>query len=350
MAHAVAAPSAPRETIFHGTSFRTADRSYREFGAADLRRELADAEVFSWIDVQAADAGALRPVLDALGLGDSVVERFDAPEILPHLVERPDGLAFYLYEIEDPGRHLDTRQAIHDITFGRLLLVLGRKFVLTFHSVHLDAVDEVKASCAESFRLAGRSPAFIAFLFLQRCLYDYAHLNLANDNYLDGIEAAIERGNRDVLDDDVPVAGGNILTLKKLTASLQIVLMRLGTRRSAFVTDEARGSFQEMLANAGQIRAAIDSSRDLLSGILAAVQAQAAERTSEIARVLTVMSGVLLPLTLISGIYGMNFENMPELGWRLGYPAALGVMVVVGNGLVLVFRRLGWLERPRRGG
>jgi magnesium transporter len=228
-----------------------------------------------------------------------------------------------------------------------MILVLGADYVITYHRRHLEAVDEVKLNCAESFRLAGKTPGFIAFLFLQRCLYDYAHLSLANDNYLDRLEALVLRGGSDGLTDEVSTSGRNILTLKKLAASLHIVLMLLATKRSPFISNEARASFNEMLQNALAVRAAIDSSRDLLDGILAAVQAAAANRTSEIARVLTVMSGVLLPLTLISGIYGMNFENMPELKWELGYFGVLGIMAAVALSLLLAFRRLGWLGTGR---
>ena len=70
-------------------------------------------------------------------------------------------------------------------------------------------------------------------------------------------------------------------------------------------------------------------------------------RTSEIARVLTVLSGIFLPLTLITGIYGMNFEHMPELKWRSGYFITLGELVVVGLGLYFLFRRLGWVGKGR---
>ena len=118
------------------------------------------------------------------------------------------------------------------------------------------------------------------------------------------------------------VAARNILTLKKLAASLHIVLMLLGTKRSRFVSDDGRNAFLEMLRNALAIREAVDSSRDLLDGILGGIQAAAANRTSEIARVLTVVSSIMLPLTLIAGIYGMNFEHMPELKWELGYRAS----------------------------
>ena len=119
--------------------------------------------------------------------------------------------------------------------------------------------------------------------------------------------------------------------------------MLLATKRSRFVSPEARTFFNEMHQNAHAIRAAVDSSRDMLDGILASVQATAANRTSEIARVLTVMSGIILPLTLITGIYGMNFENMPELKQPWGYFAVLLLMVSLGVTLTFLFRRLGWI-------
>jgi magnesium transporter len=228
-----------------------------------------------------------------------------------------------------------------------MILVLGHHYIITFHRKPLDAVEDVKSTCAASFRLAGKTPGFIAFLFLQRCLYDYAHLNLANDNYLDRLEADVISGDQKQLAEDISVAGINILTLKKLTASLHIVLMLLATKRNPFVSDDARRSFSEMLENCIAIKAAINSSRDMLDGILASVQAGAASRTSEIARVLTVVSSIILPLSLIAGIYGMNFQKMPELEWELGYFMTLGIMGGLALVLLFIFFRLGWLGPDR---
>jgi magnesium transporter len=300
--------------------------------------------VFSWVDIQAPDIAPMNEVLRRMDIDLVLVSHFDRPEVLPRIVERSDCLAFYLYPVYEPEQHLDTSRTISEIEFARMILVLGMDYVITYHRRPLDVVDQIKETCVDSFQLAGKTPGFIAFLFLQRCLYDYAHLNLANDNFLDLLEADLAAGSAGGVPEGVVVAARNILTLKKLAASLHIVAMLLGTKRSRFVSDEGRNAFLEMLRNALAIREAIDSSRDLLDGILGGVQAAAANRTSEIARVLTVVSSIMLPLTLIAGIYGMNFENMPELKWGLGYPAVLGVMAALGLGLVGVFWRLGWLK------
>jgi magnesium transporter len=330
---------------FYGVSFSPKDRSTRHFGRGDLDLELKDPDVFSWIDIQADDIESLNEVLRLVDIDLTLVGHFEEPEVLPRIVERPDCLAFYLYEVVNPERHLDTSHELTDIEFARMILVLGTDYVLTYHRRRIDVVEYVKTACEDNFRLAGRTPGFIAFLFLQRCLYDYAHLNLANDNYLDALEAGAVYGHTVAMAERVSVAGTNILTLKKMAASLHIVLMLLVTKRSPFISEEARVSFSQMIQNAISTRDSIDSSRDLLDGILASMQATAATRTSEIARVLTVLSAIVLPLSLIAGIYGMNFRRMPELAWEYGYFAIVGAMAVIAAGLLLVFHRLGWIGR-----
>jgi magnesium transporter len=333
--------------VFHGVSFDRENQTVRPFGQEDLDRERLDTSVFSWVDLQAADINVLNDVLRRWDIDLVLTSHFDAPEILPRIVEQPDCLAFYLYEIEDPERHLDTSRGATEVRTVRLILILGADFVITYHRHPLDAVEHVKATCADSFRLAGRTPGFIAFLFLQRCLYDFAHLNLANDNFLDELSRGDHGAEVERLREEIAVAERNILSFKKLTASLQIVLTLLSTKRSPFISDEARLYFHEMLRTSENLRAAVDSSRDLLDGILARLQAAATTRTNEIARVLTVTSAILLPLTVVTGIYGMNFENMPELRHRFGYFAVLGGMVLLALSLLLVFVRRGWVGTGR---
>ena len=331
------------EAVFYGVSFSRSDKSVRNFSHDELDRELLDEGVFSWIDIQGGDINVLNDLLLKLELNLRLVSHFDDPEILPRIVERTDSLSFYLYEVEDPERHLDTSRGISAIELDRMVLVLSTEYVITYHRRQMDVVDSVKGSCEDAFRLAGKSPAFIAFLFIERCLYDCAHLNLANDNALDVLDSKLVLGDSGPAQKGLSEVAGNILTLKKLAASLHIVLMLLGTKRSRFISDVAKSSFQEVLGNALAVRGAVDSSRDLLDGVLASLQASSANKTNEVMRVLTVMSGILLPLSLIAGIYGMNFENMPELHDPRGYFGALGLMAALGVVLYLAFRRAGFI-------
>jgi magnesium transporter len=320
----------------------------RRVERATLATELEDDGRFAWVDLQGPDIGALKELATELGLEIDPERVFGSQEILPRLTEAPDHGTFYLYEVLHPERHLAVDQGLTPIEVVRLVVVLSKRVVLTFHRRDVEAVQDVQAECAHAFRLAGRSPCFVVFLLLQESLYDIAHLNLANDNYLDQLQSEVAASEETVLPADVTVAGHNILVLKKLATSLHIVLMRLGTKKTEFVSDAARESFVLIMQNAISVRGAVDSSRDLLDGILASIQTAAANRTSEIARVLTIISGVLLPITVVAGIYGMNFQNMPELSHPYGYFGALGLMALIAAGQLLVFRRLGWIGHPKQ--
>jgi magnesium transporter len=102
--------------------------------------------------------------------------------------------------------------------------------------------------------------------------------------------------------------------------------------------------FQDLRENAESSYAWADEIFDNLNNLLMIQLSLASHRTNEVVRVLTIFSAFFLPLTFIVGIYGMNFDIMPELRWRLGYPAALGGMLLVCVAIYMWFRRNGWLR------
>ena len=86
-----------------------------------------------------------------------------------------------------------------------------------------------------------------------------------------------------------------------------------------------------------------ESYRDLISGSLEAYLSVVSNRLNEIMKVLTIFSAVMLPLTFIAGVYGMNFDNMPELHWHYGYYMAWGIMIIVASVMLILFWRRGWI-------
>jgi len=92
-----------------------------------------------------------------------------------------------------------------------------------------------------------------------------------------------------------------------------------------------------------QVIDTIESFRDVLSGLSDLYLSTVSNRMNEVMKVLTIMATIFIPLTFIAGIYGMNFEFMPELGWHWAYFALLSVMAVIGASMVFYFRRKKWL-------
>lgn len=297
---------------------------------------------FFWIDIQDSDITILKEFLLTIPTSFEFENYFGRSEILPHLKESPSIISFYLFDVINADSHSDSGKEISEIEHEPFLVMLSEKFVVTYHQMPLDVIEKVKKDCTENFKLAGRTPGFVVFLLIQHCMYNYARMNLANDNFLDLIESDVLTKVESDYMSDISVAGYNILMLKKMNANLHIILLGLSTKRSYVVIEEARQAFNHLLKACLGIRDAIDSSRYLLDSILSSIQTEASSKTSHIVHFLTMVSTIFMPLTLISGIYGMNFAYFPELHWQYGYFFALGLMFIIAASFLYVFKRKGW--------
>lgn len=328
--------------------FNTTDKSTESVATpAELPALLANRKGFYWLDIMDTNPDNLEGILKTLGINASWNNYFGRPEILPHVKDTPWLLSFYLYDVLGSETLLDSAKAIKQINHAPVLVFMGERFIITYRQTELDLLAFAKIDCAENFKLSGKTPAFVAFLLLQHSMYHVARLNLANDNFLDRIECNVLSHNPAEYKTEISIAGSNILTLKKLNANLHIILLVIVTKNSYVIGDEARVYFKHMLENSEGIRASIDSSRDLLDSIIVGMHAESARKTGEVMRVLTIISAIFMPMALIAGVYGMNFQFMPELSWHYGYYMSLGLMAAVSTVFLSVFYYFGWIGRKK---
>ena len=138
----------------------------------------------------------------------------------------------------------------------------------------------------------------------------------------------------------------NVLQLRRWMAKQREVVLRLGRREFAAVTANEAMLFRDVHDHLVRINDLLENFREMLTSIQEAYLSVTSNRLNEIMKFLTLFTAVLMPLTVITGIYGMNFEHMPELRAHLGYPAVLGVMALISGSVLLYFWRRGWLGRP----
>ena len=124
----------------------------------------------------------------------------------------------------------------------------------------------------------------------------------------------------------------------------------------ALISPQTKIYLRDCFDHTFQLIDLIETYREIVSDLTDIFLSAQSTRMNEVMKVLTVIATIFMPLTLISGIYGMNFDrtasswNMPELGWTFGYPAAMGLMLAIAIAMVLYFRRRGWIGRQRRRG
>ena len=133
-----------------------------------------------------------------------------------------------------------------------------------------------------------------------------------------------------------------MIVLRKSVWPLREVISGLQRTESALIKDSTSIYLRDVYDHTIQIIDTIESFRDMVSGMVDLYLSSISNKMNAVMKVLTIIATIFIPLTFIAGIYGMNFEDMPELRWQLGYPAVLLVMVLVAVVMLFYFRKRKW--------
>lgn len=223
-------------------------------------------------------------------------------------------------------------------------LVVGRGFVVTFQERSGDVLDPLRERIREGVgRVRAAGADYLA----------YCVLDLLVDHYflaLEGLGGRIEDLEEPILSDPSPEvlqaiheAKRAVGAVRKAVWPLREALLYLERDAGGLVDEATRPYLRDVYDHCVQVIDTVETYRDLLAGYLDVYLSSLSNRMNEVMKTLTVIATIFIPLTFLAGVYGMNFEHMPELKWRWGYPAVWAVMVAVGIGMVRWFRRRGWL-------
>jgi magnesium transporter len=167
---------------------------------------------------------------------------------------------------------------------------------------------------------------------------------------VDAIEDDIEEVEKDVFDDDIPAPTARIYNLKREVIEFHRAVWPLLNPLEALeqggferVPEELRSFFRDVADHARRVDEQVSSQRELLTSVLQANLSLVSVNQNEVVKRISAIAGIVAVPTFIASVYGMNFEHMPELHWRFGYPLCLAVMAALAITLVGFFRRIDWL-------
>jgi magnesium transporter len=181
----------------------------------------------------------------------------------------------------------------------------------------------------------------------------YALLDSIVDSYFSALEQI--GGRTEVLEQQVVEDPGpevlreihrlrsEIAMIRRAVGPMREVLGRLGRGDSALIGEEWEMFLRDVYDHVIQVAETTDSLREVLIGMLDTYLSSTSNRMNEVMKVLTIIATIFIPATFVAGVYGMNFDWMPELHTRWGYPAALSVMLAIAVGMLIYFRRKDWL-------
>ena len=222
---------------------------------------------------------------------------------------------------------------------------LGENFVVTFHVERFRSIKAVKQKIRSSPFVCQRGAAYLLHQILDQVVDLYMPL-------LDDFDAAItdledrvfemKRGGNTVLQDIMDLRR-SVARLRRISARQLDVLYRISHGEFQQIPFNVLPFFRDVHDHLQRISDLSEAYRDLISSLFDIHFSVIATKTNDVMKTLAVVSAIILPLSLIAGIYGMNFENMPELRSANGYFITLGVMAAVTISLLVYFWRRGWI-------
>ncbi|OWA34671.1 magnesium and cobalt transport protein CorA [Saccharibacillus sp. O16] len=286
-------------------------------------------EGFYWID---ADLDDITQLQLTFGLHDLAVE-----DMLNEEEQRPK------IEIYDNHYFIVVNSIRFDneeIFMRALNIFLGRHFVITLTRQKIHELRTVKPIMWEE---EVHAPDRFMYLLIDRVIDNFFAVG-------DRIEDQIERLEEDILMhtkrthlNDIIGLRAEILWLKKVLVPQREVINILNKKDLRLIDDELQKYFSDIYENAVKVSEAFDTYRDLMGNLREAYQSSISNSANEIMKIFTVITTIFMPLTVVTGIYGMNFDHMPELHWTYGYPMVIGLMIVLGLTMYFLFRKKGWL-------
>jgi len=289
---------------------------------------------FIWIGLYEPDEECLREVQQEFNLHDLAIEDAHAAHQRPKIEEYGDSLFVVLR----------TAQRVKgDIEFGETHVFVGPRYIVSVrHGASLTYKD-VRHRCESAPQLLKQGPGFVLYAIMDFIVDNYFPPVQDLEDDIEELETVLfDGGSSAEVTRKIYELKSQLLLLKRAVSPMIDVCNRLVRFDIALIQPETRLYFRDVYDHVIRINETIDTARELLTGALETNLALVSVRQNEVMKKLAGWAAIFAVPTMVAGIYGMNFEFMPELGWRFGYPLVIGGMFAACGMLYWNFKRLGW--------
>ena len=217
--------------------------------------------------------------------------------------------------------------------------------MISFHETERDVFEPVRERLRRGTLVRTMGADYLAYALIDVLIDGYYPVVEALGGQLETLEDRVSVRPRHADLTEIHRVRRELLALVRMVHQQRDAVSALMRADHPLVSDAVRVYLRDSLDHATQIRDVLDTFREIAMGLMEIYHSSVSQRTNEIIKVLTILSSIFIPLTFIVGVYGMNFEHMPELEWQYGYYMTWGVMLAVAGGLLWYFKRNGWIGR-----
>src|SRR5215216_4020328 len=315
------------------------NRESKTFSKVDNPAEISDACADSpnivWVDVADPTSEDFERLAEEFGFHPLSIEDCRNEHQRPKVEEYQGYYFIVLYEAELVlGKHLELRE---------LNIFLGKNYLVTVHSQPIRAIEAAERLWREWTDLAERGTGLLAYLIIDAIVDNYMSLLDTMSDRMDDLEDSIFVEFQPAALEEIFRIKKDLLFMRRSVTPLRDVFNTLLRREQPIFSRETLVYFQDVFDHLIRVADTIDTLRDMLGATMDAFLSVSGNRMNVVMKRLTSISTILMSVTLVSSIYGMNFKYMPELEARFGYVGALCSMVAGGVAIYWYFRRIKWL-------
>jgi magnesium transporter len=310
---------------------------------AELHAEACRTEgAFVWIGLHEPDEQTFARIADVFGLHPLAVEDVLHQEPRPKL-ERYEDVTFLIVRAAQYVEHTQLTDTSEIVNTGVVRIFVGDKFVVTVRQGTVGELRSVRADLEATPQLLAQGPWAVVHAVFDRVVDAYVDIAVAIQTDMDAVEASVFSRDPNIGIEHIYQLKRELMEFKAAVLPLQRPLAAITDRQTIAMPKEIRRYFRDVADHHTRVVEQVSSYDDLLASILQARLAQVTVAQNNDMRKIAAWAAIAAMQTAIAGIYGMNFDFMPELRWRYGYPGILALMLLSSIALYRRLRRAGWL-------
>ena len=232
----------------------------------------------------------------------------------------------------------------NEITSEQISIIFGHNFVISFQEKEGEIFDPIRERIRTGKgRTRKMGPDYLSYSLMDFIVDSYFSILEKMGENIEDVEETMITNPKPATLHGIHSLKRKMISLRKSVWPLRDVLSALERSDSSLIQEPTRIYLKDVYDHTIQVIDTVETYRDVLSGMLDVYLSSISNKMNEIMKVLTIIATIFIPLTFIAGVYGMNFEFMPELRWRWGYPAIWAVMICVGISMLVYFRKKKWI-------
>ncbi|MDN4606902.1 magnesium/cobalt transporter CorA [Sporosarcina highlanderae] len=229
-----------------------------------------------------------------------------------------------------------------DLEAEELNMFLGDNFIVTFHRGKLQEMENAREMILTTSKTWDQGHKYVVYQIFDKVVDQYFPILYNIEDHLDDIEEELSPRTVHLSMDYVFEVRGDLLRLRRTIFPMRELLYRMLNSERLNFTQQERAYFSDVYDHLIRLGEMIDSNRELTADIRDSQLSINSNRMNSIMTTLTIISSIFIPLTFIVGVYGMNFDRMPELHWRFGYLIVIVGMALIAVAMISWFKRKGW--------